>query len=66
MGLLPIMEEQLAPFNPIPHWGKLSTMAPAVRQSRFEKLNDFKQLVAKHDPDGKFRNEFLDKNLFTS
>jgi xylitol oxidase len=66
MGLLPLMEEQLAPFNPIPHWAKLSTMSPAVIQSRFEKLNDFKQLIAKHDPNGKFRNEFLSTKLFTS
>jgi xylitol oxidase len=64
MGLLPLMEAQLAPFNPIPHWAKLSTMSPKVRQSRFEKLNEFKQLVARHDPDGKFRNEFLTKNLY--
>ena len=66
MGLLPLMEEQLAPFNPIPHWAKLSTMSPPVIQSRFEKLNDFKQLVAKYDPNGKFRNEFLSTRLFTS
>jgi xylitol oxidase len=66
MGLLPLMEEQLAPFNPIPHWAKLFTMPPAVLQSKYEKLTDFKQLVAKHDPNGKFRNEFLAKNLYTS
>jgi xylitol oxidase len=66
MGLLPLMEEQLAPFNPIPHWAKLSTMSAKVRQSRFEKLNEFKQLVVRHDPHGKFRNEFLDKNVFAS
>jgi xylitol oxidase len=66
MGLLPVMEEQLAPFNPIPHWAKLSTMSPAIRQSRFEKLDDFKQLVAKYDPNGKFRNEFLTRNVFST
>jgi xylitol oxidase len=65
MGLLPLMEEQLAPFSPIPHWAKLSTMSPTKRQSGFEKLNDFKELVALHDPKGKFRNEFLIKNVFT-
>ncbi|MDB5206402.1 MAG: FAD-binding protein [Flavisolibacter sp.] len=65
MGLLPLMEAQLAPFKPIPHWAKMSTMSPTVRQSRFEKLNDFKELVARHDPNGKFRNEFLTKNVFT-
>jgi xylitol oxidase len=66
MGLLPLMEEQLAPFNPIPHWAKLFTMSPAVVQSKYEKLADFKQLVAKYDQNGKFRNEFLAKNLYTS
>ncbi len=66
MGLLPLFEEQLAPFKPIPHWAKLFAISPAVIQSRYEKLNDFKELVAKHDPKGKFRNEFLNTNLFTS
>jgi xylitol oxidase len=66
MHLLPLMEEQLAPFNPIPHWAKLFTMSPTVLQSRYERLNDFKQLVARHDSKGKFRNEFLTKNIFTS
>ena len=28
------------------------------------KLADFKQLVAKYDPQGKFRNAFLDHNLY--
>jgi xylitol oxidase len=63
MGLLPLIEEQLAPFNPRPHWAKLSTIAPSVLQSRYEKLSDFKQLVKQHDPDGKFLNEYLEKNL---
>lgn len=64
MNLLPLVEQQLAPFNPIPHWGKLFTLAPSFIQSRFEKLKDFKQLMNQYDPKGKFRNEFLDKNLF--
>jgi len=66
MHLLPLMEEQLAPFNPIPHWAKLFTLPPSVLQSRYEKLADFKKLVARYDPDGKFRNEFLTRNLYSS
>jgi xylitol oxidase len=66
MGLLPLLEKQLAPFDPIPHWAKLYTMSPATLQSRYNKLGDFKQLVAKHDPNGKFRNEYLTKNLYSS
>lgn len=62
--LLPIIEKQLAPFEPRPHWGKLFTMAPAELQSRYERLDDFRRLAAQYDPQGKFRNEFLDTNLF--
>jgi alditol oxidase len=64
MGLLPLIEEQLAPFNPIPHWGKLSTLSPSVLQAKFEKLGQFKELVAAHDPEGKFRNEFVAGSLY--
>jgi xylitol oxidase len=65
MSLLPLIEEQLAPFNAKPHWAKLFTMPPSVLQSRYEKLNDFKQLISQYDPNGKFRNEFLNKNLYS-
>jgi xylitol oxidase len=65
-NLLPLLEEQLAPFNPRPHWAKLFTMPPSVLQSRIEKLADFKQLVSQYDPNGKFRNEFLSRNLYSS
>ena len=64
MGLLPLFEEQLAPFKPRPHWGKLFTISPSVLQSRYERLADFKALVKQHDPAGKFQNEFLTKNLY--
>ncbi|MFT2008854.1 FAD-binding protein [Pontibacter sp. 13R65] len=63
--LLPLIEAALAPFNPLPHWGKLFSMAPAVLQSRLQKLDDFKQLVHQHDPHGKFRNSFLEEKLFS-
>ena len=64
MNLLPLVEAQLAPFNARPHWAKLFTMSPSVLQSRIEKLADFKQLVNQYDPNGKFRNDFLDRNLY--
>ena len=62
--LLPKIEEKLAPFGVRPHWGKLFTIAPTILQSRYEKLEDFKQLVKQYDQEGKFRNEFLERNLF--
>lgn len=64
MALIPQVEAALEPFAPRPHWGKLFTLKPSVLQSRIEKLNDFKALMTKHDPEGKFRNEFIDTNLF--
>jgi xylitol oxidase len=65
ISLLPFIEEQLSPFNAKPHWAKLFTMSAKVLQSRYEKLADFKQLVAEYDPKGKFRNEFLEKNIYS-
>jgi xylitol oxidase len=64
MALLPLIEEQLAPFGARPHWGKLFTLAPSVLQSRIEKLDDARKLFSQYDPQGKFRNEFLDVNLY--
>ncbi|MES2518601.1 MAG: FAD-binding protein [Bacteroidota bacterium] len=63
-AVLPFIEEALAPFKARPHWGKVFTMKPSVLQERIEKLADFKALMTKHDPEGKFRNEFIDVNLF--
>ena len=65
MNLLPQIEKELAPFNVRPHWGKVFTLDPKVLQSRYEKLDDFKKLVAEYDPTGKFRNEFLQKNIYS-
>jgi xylitol oxidase len=62
--LLPTIERELAPFSPRPHWGKLFTMAPAQLRSRYERLPEFVVLAKKLDPQGKFRNPFLDRNVF--
>ncbi|MEO6330153.1 MAG: FAD-binding protein [Ginsengibacter sp.] len=62
--LLPLIEKELAPFNVKPHWGKLFTISPKVLASRYEKLRDFKHLIATYDPQGKFRNDFLSTALY--
>ncbi|WP_034256916.1 FAD-binding protein [Adhaeribacter aquaticus] len=61
--LLPVIEATLAPFNARPHWGKLFTMAPEALATQYEKLPDFKALIAKFDPEGIFKNEFLARNI---
>jgi alditol oxidase len=62
--LLPEIEKELAPFNPRPHWGKLFNMSPAQLRSRYERLPEFVVLARRLDPQGKFRNKFLDRNIF--
>jgi xylitol oxidase len=64
LKLLPVIEKELAPFNARPHWGKVFTLSPKVLQSRYEKLDDFKKLVAEYDPKGKFRNDFLAHHIY--
>ena len=64
--LLPVIEKELAPFKARPHWGKLFTTSPAELKSIYQKLPDFIQLSKKYDAQGKFRNEFLSTNVFSS
>jgi xylitol oxidase len=62
--ILPLIEQQLQPFNALPHWGKLFTIAPAALMSLYKKLTDFQQLCHQYDPQGKFRNAFLNEYIF--
>jgi xylitol oxidase len=60
--VLPVVaavEEQLAPFDPRPHWGKVFHDAP-----RYPRSADFAALAARLDPAGTFRNAFVRRHLF--
>jgi alditol oxidase len=63
-AVLPEIENALAPFGVRPHWGKLFTMEPAVLRSRYKRLPEFVELAKNYDPQGKFRNEFLNTYIF--
>jgi alditol oxidase len=65
-NVLPMIEERLAPFNAKPHWAKLFTMAPARLQSLYPKLPEYRELLKRNDPSGKFRNEYLSTNIYGS
>ncbi|MGI9075681.1 MAG: D-arabinono-1,4-lactone oxidase [Bryobacteraceae bacterium] len=52
--------------NARPHWAKLFTMAPSPPQSLYEKLPDYRELLKRYDPSGKFRDRFLNTNLYGS
>jgi len=64
--LLPQIEKELSPFNAKPHWGKLFTMSSKVLDERYEKFAEFKKMIKEYDPNGKFRNQFLERNLYSS
>lgn len=62
--LLPKIEAKLKPFDARPHWGKLFTITPNDLEARYERLSDFEALARDYDPNGKFRNAFLNRNLY--
>src|ERR1019366_5236363 len=64
--LLPVIEKELSPFQPRPHWGKLFTLSPAELRSRYERMTGFIELATKYDPKAKFRNDFLNTYVFAS
>jgi xylitol oxidase len=61
--VLPLIEEKLEPFGARPHWAKLFTVAPARLQSQYAKMSACREILAQYDPNGKFRNEFIDRNI---
>ncbi len=64
--LLPRIEERLLPLDARPHWGKLFTISAPTLQARYERLPDFRALLASFDPNGTFRNAFLETYIFGS
>lgn len=64
--ILPLIEAKLAPFDARPHWAKMFTMQPSHIQKLYEKLPDYQAMLKHYDPNGKFRNDFLNTNLFSA
>jgi alditol oxidase len=62
--LLPQIEEKLAPYNARPHWAKLFTMPPARLRSHYARMPDYQALLAHYDPKGKFRNQYINTNIY--
>ncbi|HET9083815.1 MAG TPA: D-arabinono-1,4-lactone oxidase [Candidatus Limnocylindrales bacterium] len=63
---LAAIERALEPFDPRPHWGKRFVMAPDQLRARYAELPRFVELAGSLDPDGVFRNRFLDRYVFGS
>lgn len=63
-AVLPRIEAALAPFGARPHWGKLfdAVGAPGADPTDlYPRLADFRALASRTDPDGTFRNAFVDR-----
>jgi xylitol oxidase len=62
-ALLPTIEAALAPFDARPHWGKVVIDADRDLARLYPRWADFRSLVARTDPDGVFRNAYLDRHV---
>lgn len=62
-ALLPVVERALAPYAARPHWGKLFADAGRSLAQVYPRMADFRELVARRDPEGKFGNAFLDRHV---
>jgi xylitol oxidase len=62
LGVLPVIEERLAPFGARPHWGKLFHGTDLA--TRYPRLRDFRALARELDPDGRFASPFLRRHVF--
>ena len=62
--LLPEIEAALTPFNIRVHWGKLYTVNANILQSSYERFPDFLELLKTYDPDGRFRNAYLNRVIY--
>lgn len=68
VAVLPALEEILAPFGVKPHFGKIFNMSGKKFEELFEKkdINTLRALILHHDPNGKFRNEYIDNYVFNN
>lgn len=65
-ALLVDLEAAIAHCAPRPHWGKIFVADAGALASVHPRLGDFRALAGRLDPDGVFRNEYLDRLVFAS
>src|SRR3984957_7994581 len=63
-SVLPMIEAKLAPFDARPHWGKLFTMAAPRIKPLYPEMSKYQGLLAHYDAHGKFRNRFIETNIY--
>lgn len=58
------IEDLLLPLGARPHWGKLMHARAHRLAPLYPRMPAFCDLARSYDPDGKFRNEYLDAHVF--
>ncbi|MBR7836039.1 FAD-binding protein [Actinospica durhamensis] len=58
--VLASIEDALLPLGARPHWGKVFLSGPAAALATYPRAEDFRSLIERRDPAGKFRNAFVD------
>jgi xylitol oxidase len=64
-ALLPDLEARLAAFDGRPHWGKMSSLDHAAIAGLYPRLAEFRDLVARADPERTFASAFGERVLGT-
>jgi alditol oxidase len=63
-SVLPMIEAKLAPFEARPHWGKLFTMEASRIKPLYPEMSKYQGLLAHYDAHGKFRNRFIETDIY--
>jgi alditol oxidase len=63
-SVLPMIEAKLAPFDARPHWGKLFTMTASRIKPLYPEMSKYQGLLAHYDAHGKFRNRFIETDIY--
>lgn len=67
LAVIPLIEKTLSKYNVKPHLGKMFVMSgPRFDELYGEDLDMLRCLIVKHDPEGKFRNNFMNEYIFTT
>jgi xylitol oxidase len=63
--LLAVIETAIGGCQPRPHWGKLFAADAARLNAVYDRLPDFRTVAENLDPQGVFRNDYLDRYVLT-
>jgi xylitol oxidase len=58
------IEEMLLPLGGRPHWGKVIHTPAARLAPLYPRMQAFRDLARSYDPNGKFKNAFLERHVF--